>query len=129
MFSTWSPGSLTLELVLVLIGSLLFPDQDLGGYVQADHARVGHQEEHDELLAHHPQRLVFPAVDGGWMRVGGRVGAAERPQGVDCRTSSFTLHFNVPTGAICVRVCCCFFFCNFSAKRRGYCLFCAILMT
>lgn len=57
---------LTLELVLVLVGSLLLPDQDLGGHVQADHARVGHQEEHDELLAHHPQGLVLPAVDGGW---------------------------------------------------------------
>lgn len=54
---------LTLELVLVLIGSLLFPDQDLGGHVQADHTRVGHQEKHDKLLAHYPQGFVLPAVD------------------------------------------------------------------
>lgn len=61
--STAEFSSLTLELVLVLIGSLLLPDQDLGGHVQTDNTRVGHQEEHDELLAHHPQRLVLPTVD------------------------------------------------------------------
>lgn len=56
-------SGLTLELVLVPIGSVVLSNQDLSSHVQADHAGVGHQEEHDELLAHHPQRLVLPTVD------------------------------------------------------------------
>lgn len=61
-------SALTLELVLVLICTLVLSDQDLGGHVQTDNTRVRHQEEHDKLLAHHPQRLVLPTVNRGWTR-------------------------------------------------------------
>lgn len=57
---------LTLELVLVLICAVVLSDQDLCGHVQTDHTGTGHQEEHDKLLAHHPQRFVLPTVNRGW---------------------------------------------------------------
>lgn len=59
---------LTLELIFVLICCLVLSDEDLGSHVQANHTRTGNQEEHNKLLAHYPQRLVFPAVHRGWRK-------------------------------------------------------------
>lgn len=59
-------STLTLELVLVLLGAVVLSNQDLSSHVQTDHARAGHQEEHDELLTHDPQRFVLPAVHRSW---------------------------------------------------------------
>lgn len=55
-------STLTLELALVLINHLVLSNEDPGSNLQTDHPRCGHQEQHDKLLAHHPQRLVLPAV-------------------------------------------------------------------
>lgn len=59
-------STLTFELVLVLICTLVLSNQDFSGYIQTDDGRTRNQEEHDKLLAHHPQRFVLATVNGGW---------------------------------------------------------------
>lgn len=57
------PGSLTFVLA-VAGGVLTVLNEDLGCCVQSDGLRFGDQEQHDKLLAHDAQRLVFPVASG-----------------------------------------------------------------
>lgn len=61
------PPSLPFGLTFVLAvtgGVLTVLDEDLGCCVQGDGLRLGDQEQHDKLLAHNAQRLVFPVTSG-----------------------------------------------------------------
>lgn len=55
------PSSRTFVLA-VAGGVLTVLNQDLGCRVQGDGLRFGDQEQHDKLLAHDAQRLVFPVA-------------------------------------------------------------------
>lgn len=57
------PSSLTFVLA-VAGGVLTVLNEDLGCCVQGDGLRFGDQEQHDKLLAHDAQRLVFPVSSG-----------------------------------------------------------------
>lgn len=54
-----------LTFVLAVAGRVLAAlNEDLGCGVQGDGLRFGDQEQHDKLLAHDAQRLVFPVARG-----------------------------------------------------------------
>lgn len=54
---------LTLKFAFVDVLNRVLPDKNFGGHLQTDHTRCGHEKQHDKLLTHHPQGLVFAAVD------------------------------------------------------------------
>lgn len=54
---------LTLKFAFVDVLNRVLPNKNLCSHLQTDHTRSGHQEQHDKLLTHHPQGLVFATVD------------------------------------------------------------------